>query len=307
MDGQVNPDVYASLVYMAVFTYNPLRKVCPAGCVVNCKTVFVFGDIMKQCKCAAVQFNIALGDVNANLKKAETALDRVAKQGVQLAVLPEMWSAGYDYKRLTKHAEETPRVLDVISRKSAEFDMVVVGSLPESNAGKIHNTAYVVDRGEVIASYRKLHMFSTMGEDRFLSPGEKSLVVPTSAGRLGIAICYDLRFPELFRKMALEGAEIICLPAEWPKPRQEHWRTLLRARAMENQLFVIASNCCGIQGKLDFFGMSLLLSARGDVIAEGGEEDVELIGTFDYQEMVDYRSQIRCYDDRRPEIYGKLP
>ena len=149
-------------------------------------------------------------------------------------------------------------------------------------------------------------MFSTMGEDRFLSPGDRTLVVSTSVGRLGVAICYDLRFPELFRKMALEGAEIICLPAEWPRPRQEHWRTLLRARAMENQLFVVAANCCGIQGKLDFFGMSLLLSARGEVLAEGGDTDTELVATFDYQEMLDYRAQIRCYDDRRPEVYGKL-
>ena len=262
---------------------------------------------MEQRCCAAIQFNISLGDVNTNLKKAESALERVAKQGVKLAVLPEMWSAGYDYKRLARHAQETPRVLEAVCHKSAEHDMVIVGSLPESSDGKLFNTAYVVDRGEVVASYRKLHMFSTMGEDRFLSAGEKTLVVPTSVGRLGVAICYDLRFPELFRKMALEGAEIICLPAEWPKPRQEHWRTLLRARAIENQLFVIATNCCGIQGKLDFFGMSLLLSARGEVLAEGGEEDVELVADFDYQEMVDYRSQIRCYDDRRPEIYGALP
>ena len=262
---------------------------------------------MKKKLCAAaIQFNIALGEIDRNLMTVEAALDRVAKQNVQLAVLPEMWSAGYDYKRLAKHAAETPRVIEALCRKTAELNLVVVGSLPEQDGGKIYNTAYVIDRGELVGSYRKLHMFSTMGEDRFLSPGDRTLVVPTSVGRLGIAICYDLRFPELFRKMALEGAEIICLPAEWPKPRQDPWRTLLRARAMENQLFVVASNCCGIQDKLDFFGMSLLLSARGDVLAEGGEVDVELIATFDYQEMVDYRSQIRCYDDRRPEIYGTL-
>lgn len=272
------------------------------------KTLFYYGEVMeKKLKVAAIQFNIALGDVNRNLATVETALDRVAEQGVRLAVLPEMWSAGYDYKRLRNHAAETPRVIEMLCRKSADLDLVVVGSLPEQSDGKVYNTAYVVDRGELVGSYRKLHMFSTMGEDRFLSAGDRTLVVPTSVGRLGIAICYDLRFPELFRKMALEGAEIICLPAEWPKPRQEHWRTLLRARAMENQLFVIATNCCGVQGKLDFFGMSLLLSARGEVLAEGGETDAELIATFDVQEMIDYRAQIRCYDDRRPEIYGTLP
>ena len=273
-----------------------------------CKTLFYKGGFMDKRLCAAaVQFNIALGDVDRNLSKAVAGIERAAKQNVQLAVLPEMWSAGYDYKRLSKHAEETPRVLDAISARSAQLGMVVVGSLPEKADGLIYNTAYVIDRGELLDRYRKLHMFSTMGEDRFLSPGDRTLVVSTSAGRLGVAICYDLRFPELFRKMALEGAEIICLPAEWPRPRQEHWRTLLRARAMENQLFVVAANCCGIQGKLDFFGMSLLLSARGEVLAEGGDTDAELVATFDYQEMLDYRAQIRCYDDRRPEVYGKLP
>ena len=258
-------------------------------------------------KVAAIQFNITLGNIDRNLAKVEAALNRVTSRGAQLAVLPEMWSSGYDYKRLARHAAETPRVIKTLCRRTAELNLVVVGSLPEQSDGKIYNTAYVIDRGNLVGSYRKLHMFSTMGEDRFLSPGNKSLVVPTSVGRLGIAICYDLRFPELFRKMALEGAEIVCLPSEWPKPRQEHWRTLLRARAMENQLFLIATNCCGVQGKLDFFGMSLLLSARGEVLAEGGEVDTELIATFAAQEMIDYRAQIRCYDDRRPEIYGTLP
>jgi predicted amidohydrolase len=261
----------------------------------------------KKLRTAAVQFNITLGNVDLNLSKVEAALERLAKQGVQLVVLPEMWSAGYDYKRLARHASETPRVIDRLMQKAAEYSLVVIGSLPEQVESHIYNTAYVVDKGKLVGRYRKLHMFSTMGEDRFLSPGDKTLVVSTSAGRIGVAVCYDLRFPELFRKMALEGAEIICLPAEWPKPRQEHWRTLLRARAMENQLFIAAANCCGIQGKLDFFGMSLLLSARGEVLAEGGEKETDLVATFDYQELVDYRKQIRCYDDRRPEIYGKLP
>ncbi len=258
--------------------------------------------------CAAtVQFNIALGAVDTNLQKALAGLERVRARDARLAILPEMWSTGYDYKRLSQLAEETPRVLAAISDFAARHGMVVVGSLPEKADGKIYNTAYVIDRGVQASSYRKLHLFSTMGEDRFLAAGDRLQVVPTSVGRLGVAICYDLRFPELFRKLALEGAEILCIPAEWPKPRQEHWRTLLRARAIENQLFVAAANCCGVQGKLDFFGMSLLLSARGEILAEGGETDTELCAVFDFAEMVAYRSQIRCFSDRRPEIYGTLP
>ncbi|WP_432823180.1 carbon-nitrogen family hydrolase [Trichloromonas sp.] len=256
---------------------------------------------------AAVQFNIALGDVDANLASAMAGIRQVRAKDARLAVLPEMWSTGYDYKHLPELAEQTPRVIEAIRGLSAELQMVVVGSLPEKADGRIYNTAFVIDQGRVVGSYRKLHLFSTMGEDRYLAAGNRTLVVPTSVGRIGVAICYDLRFPELFRKLALEGAEILCLPAEWPKPRQEHWRTLLRARAIENQLFVVATNCCGIQGKLDFFGMSLLIAPRGEVLAEGGESNVELTALFDFEEIVNYRSQIRCYQDRRPEVYGTLP
>ncbi|MBF0646830.1 carbon-nitrogen family hydrolase [Desulfuromonas acetoxidans] len=256
---------------------------------------------------AAVQFNISLGEIDHNLATASEGLRRVAAQGAQLAVLPEMWSTGYDYRHLSDLAEQTPRVLITLQSLSLELKLVIVGSLPEKDGNALYNTLYVIDQGKQVGHYRKLHLFSSMGEDRFLAAGHNSLVVPTSAGRLGLAICYDLRFPELFRKLALEGAEILCIPAEWPKPRQEHWRTLLRARAIENQMFVVATNCCGIQGKLDFFGMSMLISARGDILQEAGEKNTELIATFSHEEMVKYRSQIPCFKDRRPEVYGTLP
>lgn len=256
---------------------------------------------------ASIQFHIAFGDVDANLARALAGLRRAGEKGASLAVLPEMWSTGYDYKNLAAQAEQTPRVIEALKGATAELGMVTVGSLPEKDGDTLFNTAYVIDRGVVVGSYRKLHLFSTMGEDRFLGAGDRTLVVPTSAGRLGIAICYDLRFPELFRKLALEGAEIICIPAEWPKPRQEHWRTLLRARAIENQLFIAAANCCGIQGKLDFFGMSLLISPRGEILAEGGDTPTEITASFDFEEMASYRFQIPCFHDRRPAIYGTLP
>ena len=259
---------------------------------------------MKKLICAAVQFNIELGDIDANLNRVAAALSRVAEQQVRLAVLPEMWSTGYDYRKLPELALETPRVLEEVQRLSRDLGLVTVGSLPELVDGNIYNTAYVIDNGELLDGYRKLHLFSTMREDRYLASGDRSLVVPTSVGRLGVAICYDLRFPELFRKLALAGAEIICLPAEWPKPRQEHWKTLLRARAIENQLFVIAANCCGVQGKLDFFGLSQLISPLGNVLALAEEEDAELVADFDFAEMTAYREQIRILEDRRADIYG---
>jgi predicted amidohydrolase len=260
---------------------------------------------MKQINCAALQFNIALGDIATNLDKALSGLRRVAAQGAQLAVLPEMWSCGYAYANLKDLAAETPRIVEALKKESRSLQLVIVGSLPELNAdGRIYNSAYVIDNGKLRGRYRKLHLFSTMNEDRFLSPGNEALVIDTGVGRLGIAICYDLRFPELFRKMALNGAEIICLPAEWPKPRQDHWQTLLRARAIENQLFVVAANCCGIQGKLDFFGLSQLISPLGRVLKIAGEEETELVAQLDFNEMHDYRDKIDILNDRRSDIYG---
>lgn len=260
---------------------------------------------MKQLVAASIQYNISIGYIDANLDKAAAALRRVAAQGAQLAVLPEMWSCGYDYRNFTALAEETPRVLEFTQKLCQELQLVTVGSLPELADGKIYNTAYVIDKGEIIATYRKLHLYSTMYEDRYLGAGDHSLVVDTSVGRLGVAICYDLRFTELFRKMALEGAEIICLPAEWPRPRQEHWKTLIRARAIENQLFMIGANCCGIQGKLDFVGLSQLVSPLGNILQVGTEsEDAELVATLDFAEMEKYRSEIKILADRRADIYG---
>ena len=260
---------------------------------------------MTTVKAAALQFNIALGEVDANLDKAQAGLRRVAQQGAQLAVLPEMWSTGYAYRKLPELAAETPRVLERISHTCGEHNLVSVGSLPELEDGRIYNTAYVIDHGEIVASYRKLHLFSTLGEDKFLAAGNHSLVVDTAVGRLGIAICYDLRFPELFRKLALEGADILCIPAEWPKPRQVHWQTLLRARAIENQVFVIAANCCNIQGKIDFCGLSRIISPLGDILTAADESnDTDLVAEFDFSEMESYRAQIQILTDRRADIYG---
>ncbi len=256
---------------------------------------------------AAIQFNITLGEIDRNLAKAEGALRRVAARGAQLAVLPEMWSTGFAYKKLPELAVATPRVLETIAGWSAELGLTVVGSLPELVDGRVCNTAYVTDRGVLAGRYRKLHLFSLMNEHENIAAGERSVVVDTSVGKLGLAVCYDLRFPELFRKLALDGAEIFCLPGEWPAPRQLHWRTLLRARAIENQCFAVAANCCGRQGKLDFFGMSLIIAPRGELLAEADDFATELVATCDFQEFADYRAQITCLKDRRPDVYGILP
>jgi len=214
-----------------------------------------------------------------------------------------MWSSGFAYKNLNGLAQRTAQIVEELTTLSRELNLVIVGSMPEPNGDKVFNTIYVADNGKLVGSYRKLHLFSLLGEDKAFDSGDNFLVAETSIGKIGVIICYDLRFPELSRRLALEGAQIICVSAQWPKPRQEHWRTLLRARAIENQLFVVSCNACGMIGKLDFFGMSMIIDPKGEVLAEAGEEESSIVAELDMQAMEEWRKQIPCFNDRRPEIY----
>jgi len=254
-------------------------------------------------KAAAVQFTITLGEIGPNLAQVRQSLQALAAEGVQLAVLPEMWGTGFAYKELNRLAESTAGLVEELAALSAEYGMVIVGSLPEPHEDKVYNTAYVLDNGKLRGKYRKIHLFSLMQEDRSFDSGSSWLLTDTTVGRIGVFICYDLRFPELARRLAVEGAEILVVPGEWPKPRQEHWRTLLRARAIENQLFVVAANCCGVVGKLDFFGMSMIIDPKGELLAEAGYEPGNITATLDFAAMTAWRQQIPCFTDRKPECY----
>lgn len=257
----------------------------------------------RSIKAAAVQFTITLGEIGPNLQQVRQSLQSLAADGVQLVVLPEMWATGFAYKELNSLAERTGELVAELAALSARYGMVIVGSLPEPHESKVYNTAYIIDGGDIKATYRKIHLFSLMQEDRSFDSGKSWVLAETSVGTLGVFICYDLRFPELARRLAVEGAEILVVPGEWPKPRQEHWRTLLRARAIENQLFVIAANCCGLVGKLDFFGMSMIIDPKGEPLAEAGYEPEAITATLDFAAMTAWRQQIPCFNDRKPECY----
>jgi len=258
---------------------------------------------MEQIKAATIQFNVKQGDVDANLAYVRQALERVSTQGVQLAVLPEMWSSGFANRQLNELATRTAGIVDELLELSVRLKLVIIGSMPEPNGDKVFNTIFVIDNGTLAGIYRKMHLFTLLGEDRAFSGGDRWLLAETSIGKIGVMVCYDIRFPELSRRLALEGAQIICVPAQWPRPRDEQWRTLMRARAIENQLFVISSNACGVIGKLDFFGMSMIIDPTGVVLADAGEKECEVVAELDMQVMENYRAQIPCFADRKPEYY----
>jgi len=259
---------------------------------------------MDTISAAAIQFTVQQGELDANLAYVRDALTRVADRGASLVVLPEMWSTGFAYKTLGELAQQTEAVVAELKELSARHGLVIIGSQPEpAGDGRVYNTAHLIDNGNVVASYRKLHLFSLLGEDRAFKGGDGWCLADTSLGKIGIIICYDLRFPELSRRLALEGARVICVPAQWPKPRQEHWRTLLRARAIENQLYMVAANTCGMVGKLDFFGMSMVIDPQGEVLADAGEQQGEIVVPLSWETMDAWRAQIPCFNDRKAELY----
>lgn len=253
-------------------------------------------------KAGFIQFDVRPGEVSANLAEAEKHLERLSGEGAALAVLPEMWSCGFDNANLSRHARETPQVLERIRGLASRHRMVIAGSMPEAEDGRIHNTLYLVDAdGSVAGSYRKVHLFSVTDEQRYFAPGDRNVVCDTVLGPVGLMICYDLRFPELCRALTLKGAGIVVVPAQWPDARIDRWDVLAQARAIENQIYLIGANRCGVERKVRFSGHSIIVDPSGAVLAwapDGGAQ----VGTA----LVDpaHRERIR---NAMPSLRDRVP
>ncbi|MFN8379740.1 MAG: carbon-nitrogen family hydrolase [Anaerolineae bacterium] len=253
-----------------------------------------------------VQMNIALGDVRKNLKTVEDAVAEAARRGSHLVVLPELWATGYALEQGTSLASDlNAGVFGQVAALAAQHKLCIVGSHLERRGMQVANSAPFIDpRGQVRGVYRKIHLFRLMDEDRYLQPGSAPLLLDLPWGATAFAICYDLRFPELFRRYAVEGAKLIVIPAEWPIERVEHWRALLVARAIENQCYIIATNACGQTGDTTFGGHSMIVDPWGKIVLEVGEQPALATGEIELELVDAVRKRIPVFDDRRPELYS---
>ncbi len=256
-------------------------------------------------KAGVVQVDVEKGRIESNLEKIGGYLDFLAKKGVSLAVLPEMFTCSFDNERLKAHSKKTPEILGTLSSLASSHGMAIAGSLPEQENGHIFNTLVFIDNdGKLKGSYRKLHLFRLTEEHRHYTPGDRVVCVDTSLGRVGLMICYDLRFPELARSLFLKGADLIVVCAQWPEARKDHWETLIRARAIENQLFMICANRTGVEDGLVFPGLSMIVDPMGKSLTRGDREDGCVIGQIDPGLIQSARALIPCMTDRRRDIYG---
>jgi predicted amidohydrolase len=251
--------------------------------------------------------DIVRGDEAANLAVVSEMTAEASRRGSKLVVFPELWSTGYDLKRAASYATAVDDgIFNSVAELAREYAIDIVGSqLSLLGDGKFGNTAVYFDHtGDNLGTYHKIHLFGDMFEDKYLTGGSGLVIVQTSWGKVGLAICYDLRFPEPFRAYALAGVQAVILVAQWPWPRLAHWRTLLRARAIENQMFIIACNRVGQTRSADFFGHSTILDPCGEAILEAGEQVDLLTATIDLAQLPAIRSRMPVFDDRRPNAYS---
>ena len=264
---------------------------------------------MKKARVSVIQMDIKLGELRSNLDKALKLTEKALNKDSDLIILPEMWPTGFDYQALESY--EPSYYKDILSLIANLADKgkayIVAGSMAEIEDGNFYNTSFAVDPfGKILGGYRKVHLFKELKEDKFFTPGDKAFAVDTKVGKLGIAVCYDLRFPEIFRTEALAGAEIICVPAEFPKPRLEHWLTLLQARAIENQCFIVGANRVGKTGKIEYFGNSVIFGPYGECLGEAGKKEEVLTADIDLDTVSETRERLPSLRERRPEAYRSI-
>ncbi|HJT58041.1 MAG TPA: carbon-nitrogen hydrolase family protein [Ktedonobacteraceae bacterium] len=254
-----------------------------------------------------------------NLANVERFLDQAAGMGAQFVGLPEYWSYLGPYSGFDEVAQPVPGpFIERLQEKARKHKMIVHGgSIVERHpelAGKFYNTSVLIDRdGEIVARYRKIHLFDvnlTNGEKHYESerivPGNEIVTARIDGITFGLAICYDLRFPELTRLLALRGAQILLMPAGFTlHTGRDHWEVLLRARSIENLCYVVAPAQVGsYPPNKQCFGRSMIVDPWGVVLAQAQDMSTVIMADLDLTRIDAARAQIPSLENRRPEAYA---
>lgn len=263
---------------------------------------------------ALLQMNSSL-EKEESLAKAKKNIEEASRKGADFVMLPEMWNCPYANKYFRDYSEpEGGAAYTFLSEMAKETSTYIIGgTIPEEDSGNIYNTCFVFDRdGLCIGKHRKAHLFDVQlpgkiafMESKTLTPGDKTTVVDTEFCKVGIAICYDVRFPDMFRKMALEGAKFIALPAAFSDSTgKAHWDTVMKARAIDNQVYFAAvSPGKNPAGLFVAHGHSCLVDPWGRLLCEAGEGEEILYGEVDLDYEEEIRGQLPLLKHRREELY----
>ena len=265
---------------------------------------------------AVAQIEPKLGEKERNLEACLTRLEDAAGQRAKLLVLPECAIPGYMFdsaEEALPFAEEIPGPsTEVLERECRRLGMHVVCGLLERDRDALRNAAVLIGPGGLIGTYRKSHL-PFLGVDRFVLAGDELVVYETPLGRIGVEICYDLRFPEVTRTLALRGADLVAHPTNFPAAARVQTELITRARAAENRVYLLTANRVGKERWGEFCGWSQIVDPFGARLAEAGEtEEALLIAEVDVERARDKdyvipgEYELYLFEHRRPELYGAL-
>lgn len=268
---------------------------------------------MADVRLTQVQMHVT-DDKVKNIQRAAAFIDRAASRGAEIVCLPEMFTTPYANEYFGRFAEpQDGATAEMLSREAARHGIVLAGgSFPEGDAGRIYNTSLVFGpHGERLAKHRKLHLFDIALEGKVafkesdtLSAGNAITVVDTAYGRIGVAICFDIRFPELFRLMALQGARIILVPAAFNTVTgPAHWHLLARSRAVDNQVYVGMTSPARNADGFKAYGHTMVSDPWGNILSEAGEEESLVESTLDMTFLEKTRAQLPLLTARRTDLY----
>jgi predicted amidohydrolase len=271
---------------------------------------------------ACAQFTAVDGEKDATVEKALKLVREAGERGARLVVLPEVWTGlGYSTKTAYREiAEPIPGpTSERLAREARRFGMYIAGSIYEDAGGGVyHNTCSLLGpAGELVGRYRKTHLFDApqrvdipggIRESDKVRAGDDLPVFATALGPIGLTVCSDLRFPEVYRELALKGARIIVCASAFLSPRYDHWEFFLRARAAENQVWVVASGQYGTEPRsgIAYVGRSMVVDPWGTIAATASDCETCLTATIDPAFVDEIRRRYPLLEQRRPELYGSL-
>jgi predicted amidohydrolase len=264
--------------------------------------------LLKLLRVGVMQLSIEPGNREANQNKVEYWLEKhyTKSEHTTAIVLPELWDVGYALSQKESVADIEGKIAaDFLGKLAKKYNVWFVGgSVLVKNDRGFSNRAQVINPdGNLIASYDKVHLIKLMDEDKHFSRGEKDCRFAIDNVMCGCIICYDLRFCEWVRGYAINGTQVLFISAEWPSPRIEHWRALIIARAIENQMYVVACNGTGSSGNYTYGGNSLIVDPWGKIIFEGGKDEEFAFFVIDIEEVKKVRSFLTVFEDRIPSLY----
>lgn len=263
---------------------------------------------MKPIKAAAIQMDISHCKKKENIRKALMLSENAISEGADLIVLPEVFSTGFCYEDLNNAGESEPcPTIEQLSDFSERNSCVMIGSIIQKHGQKegnrFTNMGFCLEKGDLAGTYTKTHPFGR--EKGYFTPGShiEPIRLKSYDLTIGLEICYEMRFPEIARKLSIAGSDILVTIAEFPNPREYQWRSLATARSVENQIYHIACNRTGSDPDSTFFGATMILDPLGNVLADAKDKECFVIHEIDPEMMEDTRKAIPVFEDRRPELY----